>query len=142
MVTESVRIFLATDLAYSWALADSNCFLEVKPIAYFFVMFVFVPHIPDWVMNIDNFCTTALIFMLTLAVWLRLLTHGSLKSYESKYINLYWTKSHQHPRLCNALSLQNNLKVWSSTPSLFLPRKQCNNLYCIIKKTNNLVYSF
>ena len=89
---------------------------------------------------IDNFCTTALTFTLTLAVWLRLLTHGSLKSYESKYINLYWTKSHQHPRLCNALSLQNTLKVWSSTPSLFLPREQCNNLYCIIKKTNNLCF--
>ena len=70
-----------------------------------------------------QFCTTALIFMLTLSVWSWLLTRGSLKSYETKYINFYWTKSNQHPRLCNALNLQNNLKVWSSTPSLFLLRK-------------------
>ena len=36
-----------------------------------------------------QFCTTALIFMFTLAVWSRLLTHGSLKSYESKYIHKF-----------------------------------------------------
>ena len=37
------QYFFVTDIAYSWALVDSNCISEVMSITYLFVMIVFVP---------------------------------------------------------------------------------------------------